>query len=167
MRIFNHFRWSKKTEIVFLSFKYPLTTWLALAEDHTKNFSPFQNIEEKLHKFLHDFYTYLASKWASSATSGHQKWVETIVLSFDYPILTYSPFSGDYTKNFSPFWIDERYIMRIPRFLHIFGPKMSIFNHFRWPEMSFFLILSEPWGPIVHLQKTAYEKLPPLKFYNV
>ena len=69
----------------------------------------------------------MASKWAFSATSGHQKWAETIVLSFDYPILTYSPFSGDYTKNFSPFEIDKRYIMQI----------FTIFTHF-WPKNEHF-----------------------------
>ena len=30
----------------------------------------------------------------------------------------------------------------------------------------FFLIQSEPWGPIVYLQKTAYENLSPLRFYG-
>ena len=62
-----------------------------------------------------------------STTSVDQKWAETIVLSFDYPLLNYSPFAGEYTKNISTFEIDKRYIMRI----------FTIFTHF-WPKNDHF-----------------------------
>ena len=86
-----------------------------------------------------------------------------MVLSFDVPILTYSPVSGDYTKNISPFEIDKRYIMRIFTIFTHFWPKNDHFQPLPVTGNEFFKILSEPWGPIVHLQKTAYEKLPPIK----
>ena len=140
---------------------------MTLAEDHTNEFlSVSKNVGDIMQIFtiLHIF----GLKMSILTTSVHHKWPKMILLSFDYPILTYSPFSGDYTKNISPFEIDKRYIMRIFTIFTHFWTKNEHFQPLPVTGNEFFKILSEPWGPIVHLQKTAYEKLPPLiRFYNV